>query len=309
MAGCSPSVKDDKDKSAVYLNDCRRMGIKVLPPNVNESEAELRRTGRRRDPLRPVGGAQRRHQRRRVDHQVPQGQGEVHVLPGLPRQGRRGRLQQARHGVADQGGCLRLPGPHPQGPHRPVRADDIDDVDGRRGSRSTSSAAWARRRTASPASASTYHFTDDEWDKTYLLAQEREMLHYIFYDHPLFGLERVLSSRPKRGMFQLTAATSATARWSPSAASSRPAAADDQAGQRLGDRRRWRTSRADRGTMSPATLQDWYRRENVADAVVFVKGRRQAGGRAAPGGDGADGSRPVQRGHQRARRPHHPGDA
>src|SRR5206468_1537578 len=33
------SVKDDKDKSAVYLNECRRMGIKVLPPDVNESDA------------------------------------------------------------------------------------------------------------------------------------------------------------------------------------------------------------------------------------------------------------------------------
>ncbi len=37
MAALLTSVKDDKDKSAVYLNECRRMGIKVLPPNVNES--------------------------------------------------------------------------------------------------------------------------------------------------------------------------------------------------------------------------------------------------------------------------------
>ncbi|MBU3865920.1 DNA polymerase III subunit alpha, partial [Streptomyces sp. 4503] len=39
MAALLTSVRDDKDKSAVYLNECRRMGIKVLPPNVNESEA------------------------------------------------------------------------------------------------------------------------------------------------------------------------------------------------------------------------------------------------------------------------------
>jgi DNA polymerase III subunit alpha len=37
MAALLTSVKDDKDKSAVYLNECRRMGIKVLPPDVNES--------------------------------------------------------------------------------------------------------------------------------------------------------------------------------------------------------------------------------------------------------------------------------
>jgi DNA polymerase-3 subunit alpha len=32
--------QDDKDKSALYLNECRRMGIKVLPPDVNESDAD-----------------------------------------------------------------------------------------------------------------------------------------------------------------------------------------------------------------------------------------------------------------------------
>ena len=37
MAALLTSVKDDKDKSAQYLNECRRMGIRVLPPDVNES--------------------------------------------------------------------------------------------------------------------------------------------------------------------------------------------------------------------------------------------------------------------------------
>ena len=37
MAALLTSVKDDKDKSAQYLNECRRMGIKVLPPDVNAS--------------------------------------------------------------------------------------------------------------------------------------------------------------------------------------------------------------------------------------------------------------------------------
>jgi len=38
MAALLQSVKDEKEKSAVYLAECRRMGIKVLPPDVNESE-------------------------------------------------------------------------------------------------------------------------------------------------------------------------------------------------------------------------------------------------------------------------------
>jgi DNA polymerase-3 subunit alpha len=37
MAALLTSVSDDKDKMALYLAECRRMGIKVLPPDVNES--------------------------------------------------------------------------------------------------------------------------------------------------------------------------------------------------------------------------------------------------------------------------------
>src|SRR5690625_2284728 len=37
MAALLTSVRDDKDKSAMYLNECRHMGITVLPPSVNSS--------------------------------------------------------------------------------------------------------------------------------------------------------------------------------------------------------------------------------------------------------------------------------
>ncbi|MGB9280296.1 MAG: DNA polymerase III subunit alpha, partial [Pseudonocardiaceae bacterium] len=37
MAAQLTSIGDNKDKSAVYLAECRRMGIKVLPPDVNDS--------------------------------------------------------------------------------------------------------------------------------------------------------------------------------------------------------------------------------------------------------------------------------
>ncbi len=37
MAALLTSVGDARDKLAVYLNECRRMGIRVLPPDVNES--------------------------------------------------------------------------------------------------------------------------------------------------------------------------------------------------------------------------------------------------------------------------------
>jgi DNA polymerase-3 subunit alpha len=45
MAALLTSVGDDKDKSALYLNECRRMGVKVLPPDVNESVATFAAVG------------------------------------------------------------------------------------------------------------------------------------------------------------------------------------------------------------------------------------------------------------------------
>ena len=45
MAALLTSVRDDKDKSALYLGECRRMGIKVLPPDVNESVANFAAVG------------------------------------------------------------------------------------------------------------------------------------------------------------------------------------------------------------------------------------------------------------------------
>jgi len=38
MAALLTSVGDDKDKMAIYLAECRKLGIKVLPPDINESD-------------------------------------------------------------------------------------------------------------------------------------------------------------------------------------------------------------------------------------------------------------------------------
>ncbi|WP_277212820.1 DNA polymerase III subunit alpha [Isoptericola croceus] len=45
MAGLLQSVRDDKDKMALYLGECRRMRITVLPPDVNESAAKFTAVG------------------------------------------------------------------------------------------------------------------------------------------------------------------------------------------------------------------------------------------------------------------------
>lgn len=45
MAALLTSVRDDKDKSALYLGECRHMGITVLPPDVNSSAANFTAVG------------------------------------------------------------------------------------------------------------------------------------------------------------------------------------------------------------------------------------------------------------------------
>ena len=88
MAALLTSVKDDKDKMAIYLNECRRMKIQVLPPDVNESAGQLH-PGRHRHPLRAHRDPQRRRQRRRADRRDAREQGPLRRLRRLPGQGRR----------------------------------------------------------------------------------------------------------------------------------------------------------------------------------------------------------------------------
>ncbi|WP_016699369.1 DNA polymerase III subunit alpha [Actinoalloteichus spitiensis] len=45
MAALLTSVADNKDKSAVYLSECRRLGIRVLAPDVNESALRFAAVG------------------------------------------------------------------------------------------------------------------------------------------------------------------------------------------------------------------------------------------------------------------------
>ncbi len=74
MAALLTSVSDDKDKSAIYLGECRRMGIKVLPPDVNDSDSDF--TPRGTDiRFGLVRRPQRRGERRRLAGRHPAGQG------------------------------------------------------------------------------------------------------------------------------------------------------------------------------------------------------------------------------------------
>ena len=119
MSALLTSVKDNKDKTAVYLAECRSMGIDVLVPDVNRSVAEfapdisVEEDGTRRPGaghrLRPGRGAQRGREPGGADRGRAQRQRPLRGHLRLLRPGRSGCPEQADHGVPGQGRGVRLP--------------------------------------------------------------------------------------------------------------------------------------------------------------------------------------------------------
>ncbi|WP_427893322.1 DNA polymerase III subunit alpha [Kribbella sp. GL6] len=192
MAALLTSVKDDKDKSAVYLNECRRMGIKVLPPDVNESLANFAAYG---DDVVLFGLSAVRN--------VGDG-----VVDAIVRSRAGGRYTSFPDFLAkvEAVACSK------RAVESLVQAGAFDTLGHtRKGLLSrheelVENALAVKRKEAegqfdlfgatdSPAFTQDETFPDDEWDKPVLLAREREMLGLYVSDHPLFGLESVLAAR------------------------------------------------------------------------------------------------------------------
>jgi DNA polymerase-3 subunit alpha len=194
MAALLTSVRDDKDKSALYLHECRRMGIKVLPPDVNDSDANY--TPRGSDirfglaAIRNVGenvvGAvvsARRSKGRFMDFsdflaKVDQSVCNKRVIESLVKAGAFDSLGHTRRGLVA------------------VHAEAVDAIlETKR-----AEAIGQFDLFGSSDSADTQGFGVDltipvgEWDKTTLLAHERQMLGLYVSDHPLLGVEHVLSA-------------------------------------------------------------------------------------------------------------------
>ena len=193
MAALLTSVRDDKDKSALYLNECRRLGIKVLPPDVNSSDANFTPVGTDirfgLTAIRNVGAnVVEAIVATRTD------EGPVRLLRGLPAQGPGRRLQQADHRVADQGRARSTtsatPGAAWSRCTRP-RSTPWSATSARRPSARTPCSAAST--TAGPTLSVVPPVPEGEWDKQTLLSSEREMLGLYVSDHPLFGVEHILA--------------------------------------------------------------------------------------------------------------------
>ncbi len=194
MAALLTSVKDDKDKSAVYLNECRRMGIKVLPPDVNESDANY--TPRGTDirfgltAIRNVGENvvasivnTRRSKGRYGDfpdflRKVEQIACNKKVVESLIKAGAFDSLGHTRRGLLSihaeaLDACMEVKRAEAIGQFDLFGADDPD---------------------AAPDETFRIPIPIGEWEKTMLLAYEREMLGLYVSDHPLLGVEHVLAA-------------------------------------------------------------------------------------------------------------------
>ncbi|MGH3681298.1 MAG: DNA polymerase III subunit alpha, partial [Natronosporangium sp.] len=193
LAALLTSVADDKDKSAVYLAECRRMGIKVLPPDVNASGARFTAVG---EDIR-FGLAAVRNVGTGVVESIVRArreQGEFTDFYDFLRKvdavvcNKRTIESLIKAGAFDSLG-------HPRKGLLAVHADVIDSyLDVKRneavGQFDLFGAAFEELGgpiVAPPVPAG-------EWDKADLLAFEREMLGLYVSDHPLRGVEHVLAA-------------------------------------------------------------------------------------------------------------------
>lgn len=192
MAGLLTSVRDDKDKSALYLGECRRMGIKVLPPDVNSSEANFTPVGTDirfgLSAIRNVGGNV-------VDGIVRARQAKgaftsfEDFLDKVPAQVCNKRVVESliKAGAFDHFGV----------PRKGLVMVHEQAVDGIIGHKRNEAAGQDSLfgGIAEPDSAIKVvpDIPPGEWEKSVLLAFEREMLGLYVSDHPLFGLEAALA--------------------------------------------------------------------------------------------------------------------
>ncbi|WP_432478719.1 DNA polymerase III subunit alpha [Nocardioides sp. GXQ0305] len=197
MAALLTSVRDDKDKMAIYLNECRRMKIQVLPPDVNESQATFTPVGSDirfgLTAIRNVGAnvvsaivAARDEQGRYLDFndfmgKVPALVCNKRVIESLVKAGafddmkhHRRALVAVHESAVDQYVDIKR--------NEAIGQDSLfaglDDAD-------DGGNGWGIS-VAIPEL--------DEWDKMTLLGHEREMLGLYVSDHPLMGLEHLLAN-------------------------------------------------------------------------------------------------------------------
>ena len=212
MAALLESVKDNKDKSAIYLAECRHMGVKVLPPDVNDSQSRFTAVG---DTIRFGLSAVRNV-------------GEAVVESIIASRSAKGRFADFQDFLAK----IEAQACNKRTVESLIKSGAFDSLGHtRRGLISVHEAAVDEVLSTKRAEAiGQFDLFGDmsadeevapglalqipvgEWDKSVLLAHEREMLGLYVSDHPLFGLESQLRSISDGQISDLTAVETSEAR-------------------------------------------------------------------------------------------------
>jgi len=194
MAGLLTSVGDDKDKAAVYLADCRKLGITVLPPDVNESEVNFASVGTDirfgLGAVRNVGAnvvssliATRTAKGKFTDfsdylNKIDVAACNKKVTESLIKAGAFDSLGHPRKGLFL------------------VHTDAVDSVLGTKKAQAMGQFdLFGDGSDDSAGSVFTIKVPDEEWDDKHRLALEREMLGLYVSGHPLNGVAHLLAAQ------------------------------------------------------------------------------------------------------------------
>ena len=211
MAALLTSVRDDKDKSALYLGECRHMGIKVLPPDVNQSVANFAAVGTDirfglaaiRNVGLPVVEAIIRAREEKGAFgsfkdflsKVPAVVCNKRTIESLIKSGAFDSLGESRRGMVEVheryiDALVEVKKQEAIGQDSLFGAFALDD-------RSGGSGGGGAFDGLPPVPVG-------EWDKSTLLSFEREMLGLYVSDHPLFGIEHILQTHADTSIASLT---------------------------------------------------------------------------------------------------------
>uniref|UniRef100_UPI001178A9EA DNA polymerase III subunit alpha n=1 Tax=Allokutzneria sp. NRRL B-24872 TaxID=1137961 RepID=UPI001178A9EA len=197
MAALLTSVGDNKDKSAIYLSECRRLGIKVLPPDVNESALRFAAVG---DDIRFGMGAVR-NVGANVVESVIRSRGAKGKFTSFTDFLDKSELvccnkrvieSLIKAGAFDSLGATRM---------AMVQAHELA-VDAvvplKRKEAMGQFDLFGSEPTPDASPLAHLNFGDEEWPRKQLLAHEREMLGLYVSAHPLDGAEHVLRRHAPR---------------------------------------------------------------------------------------------------------------
>lgn len=207
MAALLQSVRSDKDKSALYLAECRHMGIQVLSPDINESNVMFTPVG---TDIRFGMGAVRNV-------------GDAVVEAWVEERSRVGKASS----FSDFLDKAPLPICNKRVIESLIKAGAFDSMGHSRRQlmevfESAVDSVISLKRNAENGQDDLFGFGDDdvsavdielpdleEWDRQTRLAFEREMLGLYVSDHPLNGLEHVLAAERDTPIARVIAADGA----------------------------------------------------------------------------------------------------